>query len=155
MTMPDTSISSRSFAGALPMAILGGFVATIVFTLVARYVAPVLIGHPMDVPGVLGEFTKLGAMAGLVIHFVIGAVIFPIAYLIVGPYLPGAGWVRGVEFMVAMWLIAAVIVMPVAGVGLFFGGAMEAGTALIGHIAFGAILGAVAPLPHRSTPVTP
>jgi uncharacterized membrane protein YagU involved in acid resistance len=148
--MPETSIPSRSFVSALPLAILGGFAATVVFTLVARYVAPVLIGHPMDVPAVLGGFTGLGATAGLVIHFVIGTLIFPIAYLIVAPFVPGAGWVRGVAFMVAMWLLAALIVMPVAGVGLFFGGAREAVTALIGHIVFGAILGAVAPLPHRS-----
>jgi uncharacterized membrane protein YagU involved in acid resistance len=68
----------------------------------------------------------------------------------VGPYLPGPGWVRGVVFMIAMWLVAAVVVMPLAGVGLFFGGAKEAVTALIGHVVFGAILGAVAPLPDRS-----
>jgi hypothetical protein len=150
MAMPESPTDSRSFVDALPLAILAGLVATVVFTLVARYVAPVLIGHPMDVPGVLGEFTKLGAMAGLVIHFVIGAVAFPIAYVIVGPYLPGPGWVRGVVFMIAMWLVAAVVVMPLAGVGLFFGGAKEAVTALIGHVVFGAILGAVAPLPDRS-----
>jgi hypothetical protein len=52
--------------------------------------------------------------------------------------------------MIAMWLVAAVVVMPLAGVGLFFGGAKEAVTALIGHVVFGAILGAVAPLPDRS-----
>lgn len=148
--MPESPTDSRSFVDALPLAILGGLVATVVFTLVARYVAPVLIGHPMDVPGVLGGFTGLGALAGLVIHFVIGAVAFPIAYLIVGPFLPGPGWLRGVVFMIAMWLLAAVVVMPVAGVGLFFGGAKEAVTALIGHVVFGAILGAVAPLQDRS-----
>ena len=148
--MPESSTDSRSFVDALPLAILGGLVATVVFTLVARYVAPVLIGHPMDVPAVLGGFTGLGALVGLLIHFVIGAVAFPIAYLIVGPYVPGPGWLRGVVFMVVMWLLAAVVVMPVAGVGLFFGGAKEAVTALIGHVVFGAILGAVAPLPDRS-----
>ena len=148
--MTESSIFSRPYASALPRAIIGGLAATIVFTLMLRFVAPAMLGHPMDVAAVLGAFTGLGATAGLVIHFLIGALVFPIAYLIAGPYLPGPGWLRGVVFMAVMWLLAALIVMPMAGVGLFFGGAKEAMAALVGHVVFGAILGAVARLPGRA-----
>ena len=148
--MTESSILSRPYVSALPRAIIGGLAATIVFTLMLRFLAPVMLGHPMDVAAVLGAFTGLGATAGLVIHFLFGALVFPIAYLIAGPYLPGPGWLRGVVFMAVMWLLAALIVMPMAGVGLFFGGAKEAMAALVGHVVFGAILGAVARLPGRA-----
>jgi len=70
--------------------------------------------------------------------------------VIVGPYLPGPGWLRGVTFTTVIWFLAGLIAMPVLGVGLFFGGAKEAIAALFGHVALGAILGIIARLPERS-----
>jgi len=70
--------------------------------------------------------------------------------VIVGPYLPGPVWLRGVIFMTAIWFLAGLIAMPVLGVGLFFGGAKEAMAALFGHVVLGAILGMFARLPDRS-----
>ena len=74
---------------------------------------------------------------------------FAVGFLIVGPYLPGPIWLRGVIFMAGVWFLAGLIAMPILGVGLFFGGAREAMSALMGHVAFGAILGAIARLPSR------
>jgi len=69
--------------------------------------------------------------------------------VIVSPYLPGPGWLRGVTFMVAVWFLAGLVAMPILGVGLFFGGPKEATAALLGHIVLGAILGLIARLPDR------
>jgi len=108
-----------------------------------------MIGHPMDIAAVLGTFTGLGTSAGMIMHFLLGTIGFAVGFLIVGPYLPGPIWLRGVTFMVGVWFLAGLIAMPILGVGFFFGGAREAMAALIGHVVFGAILGVSARLPSR------
>jgi uncharacterized membrane protein YagU involved in acid resistance len=148
--MPELSTSASSFISALPRAIIGGLTGTVVFTLMMKFLAPEMIGHPMDIAAVLGAFTGLGTPAGVVMHFLLGTLGFAIGFLIVGPYLPGPGWLRGVIFMAGVWFLAGLIAMPILGVGLFFGGAREAMAALFGHVALGAILGIVARLPGRS-----
>ena len=148
--MPELSIGTSSFFSALPRAIIGGLAGTVVFTLMMRFLAPEMIGHPMDIATLLGAFTGLGTSAGVVMHFLLGTVGFAIGFLIVGPYLPGPGWLRGVTFMTGVWFLGGVIAMPILGVGLFFGGAKEAMAAFFGHVALGAILGMVARLPDRS-----
>ena len=120
-----------------------------------KFLAPEMIGHPMDIAAVLGRFTGLGTPAGVVMHFVLGTLGFAIGFVIVGPYLPGPGWLRGVVFMAAVWLLAGLIAMPILGIGLFFGGVKEAMAALLGHVVFGAILGMVARLPERSVQLRP
>ena len=147
--MPELSTGTGEFFNALPRAISGGLAGTVVFTLMMKFLAPEMIGHPMDIAAVLGTFTGLGTSAGVVMHFLIGTLGFAIGFVIVGPYLPGPGWLRGVAFMAAVWLLAGLIAMPVLGVGLFFGGAKEAMAALLGHVALGAVLGMVARLPDR------
>ena len=148
--MPELSFGVSAFTNALPRAIIGGLAGTVVFTLMMKFLAPEMIGHPMDIAAVLGTFTGLGMSAGVVMHFLLGTLGFAIGFVIIGPYLPGPGWLRGVIFMAAIWFLAGLIAMPVLGVGLFFGGAKEAMAALFGHVALGAILGMVARLPDRS-----
>jgi uncharacterized membrane protein YagU involved in acid resistance len=153
--MRELSTGTGQFFSALPRAISGGLAGTVVFTLMMKFLAPEMIGHPMDIAAVLGTFTGLGTSAGVVIHFLLGTLGFAIGFVIVGPYLPGPGWLRGVIFMTAIWLLAGLIAMPVLGVGLFFGGAKEAIAALFGHGALGAILGMIARLPDRSVQQRP
>ena len=153
--MPELFIGASSLVSALPRATIGGLAGTVVFTLMMKFLAPEMIGHPMDIAAVLGTFTGLGTSAGVVMHFLLGTIGFALGFVIVGPYLPGPGWLRGVIFMAAVWFLAGLIAMPVLGVGLFFGGAKEAMAALIGHVVFGAILGLVARLPERSVQLRP
>ena len=147
--MPELSIGATSFFTTLPRAIGGAVAGTVVFTLMMKFLAPEMIGHPMDIAAVLGTFTGLGTSGGMVMHFLLGTLGFAIGFVIVGPYLPGPDWLRGVIFMAAIWFLAGLIAMPVLRVGLFFGGAKEAIAALLGHVALGAILGMVARLPDR------
>src|SRR6516162_4553638 len=147
--MPELSTGTGRFFSALPRAISGGLTGTVVFTLMMKFLAPEMIGHPMDIAAVLGTFTGLGTPAGVIMHFLLGTLGFAIGFVIVGPYLPGPGWLRGVVFMAAVWLLAGLIAMPILGIGLFFGGVKEAMAALLGHVALGAVLGVVARLPDR------
>ena len=153
--MPELSTGASYFVSALPRAISGGLAGTLVFTLMMKFLAPEMIGHPMDIAVVLGTFTGLGTPAGVVMHFLLGTLGFSIGFVIVGRYLPGPGLLRGVIFLAAIWFLAGLIAMPVLGVGLFFGGIKEAAAALVGHVALGAILGMVARLPERSVQLRP
>ena len=83
--MSELSISASSFFSALPRAIIGGLAGTVVFTLMMRFLAPEMIGHPMDIAALLGAFTGLGTSAGVVMHFLLGTLGFAIGFVIVGP----------------------------------------------------------------------
>jgi len=147
--MSQLSTEATDLISAAPRAIIGGLVGTIVFTLMMRFLAPMMIGHPMDIAAVLGAFTGLGTSAGVVMHFLLGTIGFAVGFLIVAPYLPGPAWLRGVTFMAGVWFLAGLVAMPILGIGLFFGGAKEAMAALFGHVVLGAILGAFVRLPSR------
>src|SRR5262249_41459996 len=137
-TMPGTSLKAVNFTSALPRAIVGGFVGTIVFTLMTKFLAPMMIGHPMDIAAVIGTFTGLGTSAGMVMHFLLGSLGFAVGFLIVGPYLPGPVWLRGVTFMAGVWFFAGLVAMPILGVGLFFVGGKEGLASLLVRFVLGA-----------------
>ena len=64
-----------------------------------------------------------------------------IAKVLAGPF-----WLRGAIFAVGAWLAMMVIVMPLAGNGLFglgLGGIATPVAALVLHVVFGLVLGAV------------
>jgi hypothetical protein len=125
-------------------AIIGGFVGTILFTVMGKFVAPMVIGQPMDVAALMAPALGGSHVAGLVAHFASGTVVFPIAYLVLGiRYLPGPGWLRGAVFMIAVYLLAMLVVMPMLGHGFFFGDVHKAMVALVSHIVFGLAMGAI------------
>jgi len=128
----------------LTRALAGGFVSTVVFTLMGLFVAPNVIGQPMDVAALMAPMLGGSHTAGVIAHFVTGTVVFPIAYLVLGiRYLPGPGWLRGAVFMIPVYLLAMLVVMPMLGQGFFFGDVHKAMVALMGHIAFGLVMGAI------------
>src|SRR5262249_60682844 len=97
--MTEPSIGAGQFFSALPRAISGGLAGTVVFTLLMRFLAPEMIGHPMDIATVLGTFTGLGTPAGGVMHFLLGTLGFSIGVVVVCPYLPGPRLLVGVVFV--------------------------------------------------------
>src|SRR2546422_6912187 len=100
-------------------AALGGFVGTLVMTAMMYMIAP-MMGLHMDIAAMLGSMLGGSWAAGMVLHFVNGAVIFPAvyAYALAG-WLPGSPAVKGMMWGIALWLIAQVAVMPMMGAGLF------------------------------------
>jgi len=125
-------------------ALAGGFFGTVLFTLMGMFVAPKVIGQPMDVAALIAPLLGGSHTAGVIAHFVTGTIVFPIAYLVLGiRWLPGPGWLRGALFLIPLYLVAMVVVMPILGQGLFFGSAPKAMVALMGHIVFGLSMGAI------------
>jgi hypothetical protein len=138
--MPTENIVKAKLVRAL----IGGFAGTLVFTLMGLFLAPKIIGQPMDVAALMAPMLGGSHTAGVIAHFVTGTVVFPIAYLIFGiRTLPGPAWLRGALFLIPVYLVAMAVVMPFLGQGLFFGSPPKAMVALMGHVAFGLVMGAI------------
>ena len=61
-------------------ALIGGFVGTVVFTLMGKFLAPQIIRQPMDVAALLAPLFGGPHTAGVIAHFLNGSVVFPLAY---------------------------------------------------------------------------
>jgi len=136
-------------------AILGGFIATLVMTVI-MYLAP-LMGMPkMDVAAMLGgmmgrtmpEPLSGAWLMGMILHFVNGSVIFPLIFaFLLYARVPGAPWRKGIVWGLILWFISQAVVMPMMGAGFFSSHApqpmMTVVGSLMGHIIYGAILGGI------------
>jgi uncharacterized membrane protein YagU involved in acid resistance len=112
------------------------------------FVAPMMLGHPMDIAKMLGSMLGENWWAGMVMHFVNGTVIFPLIYVfLLYGVLQGSPVVKGISWGIALWLLAQVVVMPMMGAGFFSGSAMAAMGSLVGHVAYGWLLGWIAGSP--------
>lgn len=66
------------------------------------------------------------------------------------PWLPGAPAVRGARYGLGPFLVAQIVVMPMMRMPLFSGSAVMALGSLIGHLVYGAVVGAIyGPVPAR------
>lgn len=130
---------------------VGGLVGTVVMTAMMYIVAP-MMGLHMDIAQMLGSMLGNNWMAGMMMHVVNGAIIFPLIYVyLLYAWLPGDPIVKGTTWGVILWLLAQVMVMPMMGAGFFsvaMGGMMAAMGSLIGHVLYGGILGAIAGAPE-------
>ena len=127
-------------------ALIGGIAGTVVMTLMMMYAAPMLTGHPMDIAAMLGAMLG-GYTMGMIAHIMMGVIIFPIAYVIAYDFLPGSPVVKGLSFGTLLWVGAVVVIMPMAGAGFMMsniGGIMAVMAALMGHLVYGGLLGALA-----------
>ncbi len=136
--------------------LLAGFVATIALSAVmlmkqAAGLMPQL--NPIEmITRMMGASSPL---IGWIVHFMIGTVVWGILYAILDSRLPGRPWFRGALLATGAWLIMMVVMMPMAGAGMFgmaLGLGMMAPLAtLMMHWIFGAVLGSTfAALGRRS-----
>lgn len=136
----------------LSKALLGGFIGTILFSIMGKYLAPHIIGQPMDIAAILAHMMGGSYTLGVMAHFMIGTVVFPIAYLILGlNNLRGSGALRGAIFLFFIYLVAMIVVMPMMGLGMFFDSLPKAMVALMGHLVFGLTMGAIIGKPNKSS----
>lgn len=132
-------------------AVLGGFVGTFVFTLMGMYLAPIVLGHPMDTAKMLAPVLGGVYALGMLVHFTLGSVVFPVTYLVaVFHRIPGPSIVRGIFMGVALWTVAMIIVMPILGHPMFMGAMPPALMSLAGHIVYGFFLGLITGKPGKN-----
>jgi uncharacterized membrane protein YagU involved in acid resistance len=128
-------------------AIAGGFIGTVMLTLMMRFVAP-MMGVRMDIVAKLGEMTHTGTAGGVLTHFLNGTVIFPLVYVyLLYRFLHGAPWQKGLLWGVILWLGVEIVMIPMMGGGIFsteMGGKKAVMAALVGHLVYGAVFGAIA-----------
>jgi len=131
----------------IPRALLAGLVATAAMTFMAYFVAPVMLGHPMDIAQMLSGLAEGSWAIGMLMHLVNGIVVFPLIYLIVlYRFLPGAPWLKGILWGVVLWLSLEIVIQPMTGAGVFNtneGGAKAVMAALVAHLIYGVLLGAI------------
>lgn len=148
-------------------AIVAGFIATFVMTMLI-YLAPLMAMPHMDIAAMLGSMLNGGQMPavqsgpwwmGMLAHFVMGTLLFPLLYAyVVRGLLPGKPWARGLAWGIILWFVMMAMVMPMMGQGFLASHTPQPflfviGT-LMGHLLYGAILGAlVGPQAERSTPI--
>jgi len=133
--------------GGIFRAGIAGVVATAAMTVMAYFVAPMMLGHPMDIAQMLAGFVGGDWTVGLLMHLANGIVIFPVIYVIVlYRFLPGAAWLKGILLGLGLWLTLEVVMLPMMGAGLFSsnqGGAKAVMAALIAHLIYGVLLGSL------------
>lgn len=125
--------------------LIGGFAATILMTLMMYYVAPLMLGGPMDIAAMLADVIGTGWLAGMTVHILLGGLAFPLVFHALYPALPGGGWLKGLVYGMILAVLALVVVMPMAGMGVFMANhpqpAMAVMGSLMGHALYGIVLG--------------
>jgi uncharacterized membrane protein YagU involved in acid resistance len=141
---------------------VAGFVATAAMTAL-MYAAPTMGMPKMDIAAVLGTMFLASPgpafWLGMIIHLMMGAVLFPAVYRFALQPGRGRGTGRGVLFGLLLWAVANLMVMPMMGAihpmvksGMMPApgflmlnlGVMAPMGSLIGHLLYGAVLGKLA-----------
>jgi uncharacterized membrane protein YagU involved in acid resistance len=130
----------------IPKGLLAGLAATIVLSLLMGMKAMMGVMPQLDIAKMLAGMMGAPDMPiiGWIAHFVIGIVVYGIAIAVLDSKLPGTSRVgHGVMLGVIGWLIMMVVLMPMAGAGLFGMnmGVMAPLMTLVLHLIFGAVLG--------------
>ncbi|HVT40304.1 MAG TPA: DUF6789 family protein [Gemmatimonadaceae bacterium] len=135
----------------VPKAVIAGVAGTAVMTIVGVYVAPMMGIPKMNPAEMLAAAMGGNLVLGWIAHFMIGSTL-AVAYAAVAAKLPGAPWVRGALYGIGPWLLAQLVVMPMMGMPLFSGSMALAGGSLLGHLLYGAVVGAIYGPPLATTP---
>ncbi len=128
---------------------IAGFIATVILS--ALMIAKMLMGLMPELNairmltamahGMLG--TPATPIVGWLLHFFIGSVLWGGLFALIGHRLPGGPIARGAVFGTLAWVLMMVLVMPMAGAGLFglHLGLMAPVMTLVLHLIYGAVLG--------------
>ena len=136
--------------------ILAGVIATVVLSALMLLKGMMGMMPDLDVISMIAGMMGAGAVMGWIAHFVIGAVYGLVFASVSRPGTTGSIVAQGVGLGVLGWLVMMIVLMPMAGGGMF-GLAMPSGmmipvATLMLHIIFGAVLGfSFAKLTNRET----
>ncbi len=128
----------------VPSGMTAGLIATIILSALMVLNAALDIMPQPDFVALIAGAMGASVAIGWVVHFMIGALAWGGGFALVQAHLPGGAVTRGVVFGIFAWLAMMILVMPMAGAGMFGAmlGLMAPLTALGLHVIFGAVLGA-------------
>lgn len=131
---------------SIPKGLMAGLVATIVLSALMVMKSMMGLMPQLDIAkmiaGMMGSPDT--AMIGWIVHFMIGVVVYGLAIALLDEHLPGDSTVaHGIWLGVIGWLIMMIVMMPMAGAGIFgmAMGIMAPVMTLVLHLIFGAVLG--------------
>lgn len=123
--------------------VAAGFIATLVLSLLLVVMMDVM--PQLAVVSMLSDMLRApGApLAGWIAHFMIGTVAWGLSFASFAYRLRGPYWFRGALAATGAWLLMMIIVMPMAGAGMFgiSEGLMAPLITLLLHWIFGTVLG--------------
>ena len=125
--------------------ILGGIVATAVMSGLMLMKSAMGVMPQLDVIQMLSTMMGVSTAVAWMVHFGIGAMwgaLFALAYRVIPG---GTAVVKGMLLLTGAWLVMMIMVMPMAGAGLFgmHMGLMAPMMTLVLHLVFGVVLGLV------------
>jgi len=137
--------------------LIGGLVGSAVLAVIFVMKGMMGMMPEMDIIAMLSAMMGMGAAMGWIAHFMIGTVVWGGLFAIANDAIPGNSQTgKGVVLGILAWLMMMVVVMPMAGGGIFglnFG-MMGAVLPLVLHILFGAVMGFVAAFLSEDSPKT-
>jgi len=135
--------------------LIAGFIATIVLSTLMLMKARMGLMTELNPIKTMSDMLNASTPAvGWVMHFMIGTVLWGTLFAWLDPSLPSAShWLKGIWFSIGAWLVMMVVMMPIAGVGLFAAklGMMAAVMTLVMHVIYGIVLGGVYGLERPET----
>ena len=135
---------------------IGALIATIVLELMMKIGAPNVLGiEPMSPAGLVTRILGLpqGHSLGAIVHFGVALIAFPIGYILIAyRNFPGPHLIRGALWGLLLWLGAMVVIVPLAGMPIFFGFGKPMIAALVAHVVYGGLLAAIVGVPENVAP---
>jgi cation transporter-like permease len=147
--------SERAGQRSILQLVLGGYAGTVASVLILSFLEPGLMGRNSDPARALGAVLGTSHDLGLIVFlFFNGSIIFPMAFAFFTAGSRAPWLAMGLIWGMILWLLAGVVVMPIAGFG-FFGYAADGlrivASSLAGHLAYGGLQGLIAIIPPRRT----
>lgn len=131
--------------GNLSKGVLAGIAGTAALSILMVIKNLMGVMPELDVIGMLGGMLQVPPSVAWPIHFMIGAV-WGLLFAVLYRRIPGGGAiVKGMVLLTGAWLLMMVMVMPMAGAGLFGMklGMMAPLMTWVLHLVFGAVMGLV------------
>lgn len=123
-----------------------GFAATLVLSMIMVAKGMMGLMPELNVIAMLSAMMQSAPIIGWIAHFMIGMLAWGVGFVLVSRILPGkTNLAKGISFGVGTWVMMMLVIMPMAGAGLFGlnMGMMAPVITLMLHVIYGAVLGSV------------
>jgi hypothetical protein len=124
--------------------VAAGFVGTLVLSALMIGKAFAGLAPQLNAISMLAGILGTGLAGGWLAHFIIGTIFWGGLFGWLAPHVPGgSSWLKGTIFSVGPWILMMILVMPLAGAGLFglTLGVLAPVMTLVLHLIFGAVMG--------------